>query len=181
VAVDPRDARIAELERKLEAQAVLIEALLCRIDEIGRENAELRARLNESSRNSSKPPSSDGPQVTRPRSGPTGRRRGGQPGQTGARRPRLSPDNVVDYKPKVCRGCTRELSGEDADLKWFQVFELPEVKPTVTEHRAHSLTCAQCGTVTSESLPSDVLAHGFGPRIEALVAYLSGRCGLSKR
>lgn len=101
MALDPRDARIAEFERKLEAQSVPIEDLLRRIEALERESAEIRAKLSESSQNSSKPPSSDGPQVTRPKTGPTGRRHGGQPGQTGAPRQCLSLDNVVDYKPKV--------------------------------------------------------------------------------
>ena len=45
----------------------------------------------------------------------------------------------------------------------------------------HALECRKCGTVTAASLPADVLEHGFGPRLSGLVAYLTGRCRLSKR
>jgi transposase len=174
VSSDPRDLRIAELEALL-AQA------LARIAQLERENAELKARLNQNSRNSSKPPSSDGPQVKRPPAGPSQRKRGGQPGHEGARRERLPADEIIDHRPTHCERCARPLSGSDPDAKWFQILELPEVKPVVTEHRAHALTCEACGAVTAGVWPDEVLLHGFGPRLSALVAYLTGRCHLSKR
>lgn len=145
------------------------------------DNAELRARLNQNSQNSSKPPSSDGPQVQRPEKKPSTRHRGGQPGGKGAKRVRLPPDRVINHRPTKCRFCQEHLSGDDAEPKWFQVFELPEIKPTVTEHRGHALTCTHCGTRNEASIPEAVLQHGFGPRLSAFVAYLTGRCRLSKR
>jgi len=51
---DPRDARIAELEAIIETQAVRIEQLEATV-------RELMARLEETSKNSHKPPSSDPP------------------------------------------------------------------------------------------------------------------------
>jgi transposase len=60
------------------------------------------------------------------------------------------------------------------------VLELPQIKPIVTEHRAHALTCG-CGAVTAATLPDEAVLHGFGPRLSAVVAYLTGRCKLSKR
>jgi len=64
---------------------------------------ELKDRAGLNSRNSSKPPSSDGPQVgKRVRSG-TGRKRGGQPGHTGAYRARVEPEEltqVVEVHPE---------------------------------------------------------------------------------
>jgi transposase len=61
------------------------------------------------------------------------------------------------------------------------VLELPEIKPHVTEHRAHALRCDDCGAVTAQALPDSALLHGFGPRLSGLITYLSGRCRLSKR
>jgi transposase len=52
--LDPRDARIAELEAK-------IASLMQRLSQLEAENAELKARLGLNSQNSSKPPSSDPP------------------------------------------------------------------------------------------------------------------------
>jgi transposase len=171
---DPRDARIAELERQLAL-------VLKRLEVLEAENAELKARLGQNSQNSSKPPSSDGPGVKRPPTNPTGRKRGGQPGHGGAERRLLSPDEVIHHRPKKCRRCSQPLRGDDPDPKRFQVLELPPIRPHVTEHRAHALTCSGCGMVTEESLPGDVLQHGFGARLSAFVAYLTGRCRLSKR
>jgi transposase len=93
----------------------------------------------------------------------------------------LTPDRVIDYKPEVCRRCAHGLVGDDAKPKRFQVFELPEIRPDVTEHRAHTLKCRECGAETSATIPTAVLQHGFGPRITALAGYLAGRCRLSKR
>ena len=171
---DPRDARIAELEQ-------LLGRALERIKVLEAEVAELRARLGQNSKNSSKPPSSDGPGVPKPKAKVTGTKRGGQPGHEGAERRALPVDKVVHYRPKRCRRCSHRLVGDDADPKRFQVVELPDIKPLVTEHRAHALTCPACRTVTEASLPTDVLQHGFGPRLSSFVAYLTGRCRLSKR
>lgn len=68
--------------------------------------AGLEARLNQNSSNSSRPPSSDGPQVKRgvPRP-PSGRRRGGQKGRHKHERVILPPDEVVDHKPGRCEHC----------------------------------------------------------------------------
>ena len=93
----------------------------------------------------------------------------------------LPPDRIVDYKPKVCRKCAHELVGEDLNATRFQVFELPVIRPEVTEHRAHTLRCRACATRTSAVIPTAVLLNGFGPRMTALAGYLAGRCRLSKR
>ncbi|WP_240356233.1 DUF6444 domain-containing protein, partial [Myxococcus eversor] len=86
---DPRDARIAELER-------LLSAALARIVEQDVRIAELEARLRSTSRNSSKPPSSDPPGTLPRKSEPTGRKPGGQPGHKGSKRELLPPDRVSE-------------------------------------------------------------------------------------
>ena len=61
--------------------------------------AELEARLNQHSANSSKPPSSDGPHVkpARPRT-PSSKRRGGQPGHPRHDCVILPPDHAVCWR-----------------------------------------------------------------------------------
>lgn len=173
MSIDARDARIFDLEQLLRAALEENAKLRARI-------GELEARLGQNSQNSSKPPSTDGPGVERPKKKPTGRKRGGQPGHEGAVRTRLPPDRVVDHVPRRCRRCSRKLEGKDAHPQVFQVLEMPEIKPHVTEHRGHTLKC-ECGTRTTEPIPTGVLQHGFGPRFSAFVAYFTGRCRLSKR
>jgi transposase len=176
-------AQVVRLQKRVERLERENAELKSKNARLTTENEELRARLNESSRNSSSPPSSDGPEVTRPGKprGRVRRKRGGQPGHAGAKRERLPATRVVDYRPERCRRCAHGLSGNDAQAKWTQVVECPKVEPEVTEHRAHALTCEGCGEVTEAVLPTSVLDHGFGPRLSALVAYLTGRCHLPKR
>lgn len=72
--MDDRDRRIAKLEGEVAELKRLVAVLLA-------ENAELKARLNKNSTNSSKPPSSDGPgTAARPTKPLSGRRPVGQPG-----------------------------------------------------------------------------------------------------
>ncbi|QPN70682.1 DUF6444 domain-containing protein [Synechococcus sp. CBW1108] len=81
------------------------------------ELAQLRERIGRSSRNSSKPPSSDGPGFKPPeRRKGSGRKRGAQPGHPGSG-PELLPiervDEVVEHHPDACRRCGTLLAGED--------------------------------------------------------------------
>jgi transposase len=62
-----------------------------------------------------------------------------------------------------------------------QVWELPEIKPLVTEHRRHRLTCSCCGTVTCGELPAGLGLGQAGPRLVAFVALLMGAMRQSKR
>jgi transposase len=101
--------------------------------------AALEARLGMNSRNSSKPPSSDPPNVAaRPKRKPSGRKRGGQPGHKGTTRSLLPPEKVtriVDLRPEKCDRCGKALTGHDPKPKRRQVIDVPPVKPEVTEYR----------------------------------------------
>src|SRR3982751_3340922 len=70
---------------------------------------ELEAQLGQNSSNSSRPPSSDPPQApARPKTPPSGRKRGGQPGHRGVHRALLpveQVDEVVVVVPEACRHC----------------------------------------------------------------------------
>jgi transposase len=79
---------------------------------------QLREQVQQTSRTSSRPPSSDPPQALgqRPRREPTGRRPGGQPGHEGQARalvPVAEVDGVVPVKPERCHPCQHLLQGED--------------------------------------------------------------------
>jgi transposase len=157
--------------RYLEARVGLFEARL----------AELEARLNQNSSNSSKPPSSDAPTVKpAPPKKATGKARGGQRGHPKRTRPTLPPDVVVELRADACGGCAHPLTGTDPEPLRHQVFELPPVRPHVTEYRRHRLTCPHCRRVNCPTLPPD--AHsGYGPRVQAVCAVLSGAYRVGKR
>ena len=175
----------------------LISAQQQELQALGQENAELRSqltalaselaslreRIGRSSRNSSKPPSSDGPGFKPPvqRKG-SSRKRGGQPGHPGSG-PELLPiervNEVVEHHPDACRRCGTLLHGEDLDPLRHQVIEIPPITPLVIEHRLHRLVCPCCSTSTCATLPADVEASPFGPKLSALVGLLGSFFPLS--
>src|SRR5262249_34829320 len=112
------------------------------------------------------------------------RPRGGQRGHRGSTRALLPVEEVDELhvcQPTHCAGCGSPLAGRAASPLPHQVIELPPLKPPVTEYRLHALRCRRCGIRTRAPLPKGVPARAFGPRLQALVATLSGAYRLSKR
>jgi transposase len=143
--------------------------------------ADLEARLNQDSSNSSKPPSSDPPHAKpAPPRAPTGKRKGGQPGHPKRSRPDLPPDAVVELRPDACDRCAHPLAGSDPAPLRHQVVELPPIRPHVTEYRRHRLPCPRCGRVTCPALPAGTRG-GYGPRVQAVCAVLAGAYRVGKR
>jgi transposase len=143
--------------------------------------ADLEARLNQNSTNSSKPPSSDLPHAKpAPPRTPSGKRKGGQPGHPKRTRPDLPPDAIVELRPGTCDRCSYALVGDDPEPLRHQVVELPPIRPVVTEYRRHRLPCPNCGRVTCPALPADARG-GYGPRVQAVCALLSGAYRVGKR
>jgi transposase len=165
-----RDARIAEQAARIaELEAVV---------------AELRARLGQNSRNSSKPPSSDGygkPSANKKKRSlrkRSGRKPGGQSGHQGAHLERAEvPDAQVPHEPEACAGCGGDLAGAErvGDREESrQVFDLPEeIALRVIEHVAVCRLCDGCGQLTAGSFPQGVVAPvQYGPGMHALGVYL---------
>ncbi len=154
-------AAVGELGERLGAQEAENRALR-------EEIADLRRQLNRHSGNSGQPPSQDGPSAParrgrRRRS--RGRKPGGQPGHAGRTR----------HWSERCDGCGAALSRLEAGAPACrQVHDLPAPPPLdVTEHRAHAVRCPGCGTRTRAAFPAGVAGPvRFGPRLEALAAYL---------
>src|SRR5215813_10608954 len=149
------------------------------------EMSALKERLGQNSRNSSRPPSSDGPHVKRkPPRTPSGRKRGGQPGHPVHQRTLLpveEVDEVVECRPQSCRRCGELLQGRDPEPWRHQVIEVPPPAPQVTEYQVHRLVCGRCGITTCGALPPGVPAHSYGPRLASLVGLCSGAYRMSKR
>src|SRR5215510_5659233 len=170
-------AHIETLERQVQTLTSMVHTLQEQV-------RTLEERLNQTSRNSSRPPSSDPPQHPRPRRPPGKRRRGGQPGHPGQTRtlvPVEEVDEVVVLKPKQCSSCHAPLSGDDASAFRHQVIEIPPIKPVITEYQWHQLTCPACGETTRAPWPAGVPSGTYGPRVQATVALCTGAYRLSKR
>ena len=170
--------------RTLEARLESVEALEATVHRLQEQIRQLEERLNQTSRNSSRPPSSDPPQSGRPKRPKSKRRRGGQPGHQGHTRtliPVEDVDAVIPIKPEQCAGCQAPLSGEDASPFRHQVLEIPPIKPTITEYQWHQLVCPDCGETTRAPWPKGVPSGTYGPRVHATVALCTGSYRLSKR
>ena len=160
-----------------EAQAI-IRSLLAKI-------SELEARLNKSPRNSSLPPSIVHPHAkSAPPKQKSGKKPGGQPGHPKHERALIPADQcqaVVTVKPENCRRCGQPLAGVDPQPLRHQVWEIPEIKPIVTEYQLHRLACPCCRESTCGQLPPGVPQSQAGPRLVALTALLMGCFKQSKR
>jgi transposase len=146
----------------------------------------IEAKVGKNSRNSSKPPSSDPPSVTRPPVPPSGRKQGGQPGHPGQTRmlvPIEQVDAVKKHFPSTCQHCSSQHLEEvilPNPLRQ-QVAEVPPVRVVITEHQAHQGKCLNCGRVSAAELPAEVANSAFGPNLQTEVALLTGRYRLSRR
>lgn len=175
------EIRFTAYEQKLAALA----AKDAEIESLKTEVAALRERLGQNSSNSSRPPSSDPPPASRPsRREPSGKKRGAQLGHQGAGRslkPAEEVDHVVELRPPRCRQCGRRLQGDDPQPARHQTTEIPAASAEVTEYRRHTLACAACGVKTEAEWSEAVPAGRFGARLQATIAYLTGRLALSHR
>jgi len=61
------------------------------------------------------------------------------------------------------------------------VTEIPPLMAEMTEYQLHTLVCSACGARTAADLPAGVPQGAFGPRVQAMVATLSGEYHLNKR
>jgi transposase len=165
-----RDAEIAALRvRVAEAEGL--------VADLREQVAELAARVGQNSKNSSKPPSSDGlgkpaPKSLRKKAGRRPGRPKGQPGVTMALTGR--PDHVVRHEPPACGKCGTGLAGaRQTGMERRQVTEIPPVKAEVTEHQMIEMECPCCGERTKADAPDGVTAPvQYGPRAAALGTYL---------
>ena len=177
--LSPRPAD-PELQGLLSERDAVIAQQAVRIGELEALVQELRARLDENSRNSSKPPSSDGyakEPANKKRSlrRKSHRKRGGQRGHQGHHLERREdPDRAILHPVEVCECCGRGLSDEPiVESQSRQVFDLPEIpRLDCVEHWIQKRRC-ECGHLTGSSFPPGVSAPAcYGPRVRALGIYL---------
>jgi transposase len=185
--------RVADLEAANRAlQAQLADALALvrqqqeQIQQLQHQVADLTARLNTNSSNSSLPPSSDRFHTKRrppPAPGQPRKKGGAQPGHPHHPRLLVPPEAVqqtIPCRPSTCRRCGQPLTGTDPGPLRYQVAELPVARPDVVEYQLHRLECPRCHTSSCGALPPFVKGH-FGPRLEATLALLAGRSRLGLR
>jgi transposase len=170
--------------RALEARLAALENLETRLHSLQAQVRTLEEQLNQTSRNSSRPPSSDPPGSLRPKRRAGQRRRGGQPGHRGHTRSLIPVEEVAEVvalKPERCAGCQAPLRGDDPSPFRHQVIEIPPIRPVVTEYQWHQLVCPACGETTRASWPKGIPSGTYSARVHATVALCTGSYRLSKR
>jgi len=163
------DARIHALEQQVQDLSV-------RLDASERRVKHLEDQLAKNSRNSSKPPSTDGFQKPAPKSlrEKSSRPSGGQPGHAGKTLAMVEkPDHTERHRVEGCERCGRSLAACPPDgIEKRQVHDLPPLRLIVTEHQAESKVCA-CGHTNKAAFPEGVNAPvQYGSGVKAAAVYL---------
>ncbi|MEE1249490.1 MAG: DUF6444 domain-containing protein [Lachnospiraceae bacterium] len=140
---------------------------------------ELKEQLNKNSKNSSKPPSSDGFKKPAPKSlrKPTGKKAGGQNGHQGTHLAVITaPDETIKHMPAACEGCPhyKMCKGTACIAEKRHVIDAV-VTVNVTEHQALEIPiCMMHGGTRKGEFPSDVKASvQYGENLQALSVALN--------
>lgn len=149
---------------------------------------ELKAKLNQDSTNSHKPPSSDGLKKPNTESlRKTGGKKGAPEGHEGhTLQPSDSPDEVIEHKVHVCKNCKTPL--EDVPVEGVvrrQLVEIPKVEVKYIEHRTESKKCPCCGELNKAEFPEGLGLNApvqYGPNFKAMVVSfrIAGMCSLRR-
>lgn len=174
-AITPEEA-LAIYHAGPEAVVKTICELSAKLVELEERLKALEDRIAKNSRNSSKPPSSDGFRKPKSRRENSGRAPGGQEGHDGHRLEAVEdPDHIIEHPIKECEQCGHSLEEVPAYAhERRQVFDLPPMKLEVTEHQAEIKPCPHCGHENKGSFPTEVQGPvQYGPRIKSVMVYLS--------
>lgn len=150
-----------------------------KIEELTARLEAMENRAKKDSRNSNKPPSSDGltkrPAIPKP----SGKKQGGQKGHKGNKlqlvhTPEEIDEVVVLPVPATCTDCGHKLDQEKAQLQEIrQEFDLPEPKLHITEYQRMVAPCSCCGSVQSGTFPAHINASTqYGSGVKSLTVLL---------
>ena len=161
-----------QLSDRVKEQEQQIQRLSLRIKQ-------LEDQLATNSKNSSKPPSSDG--FTSPKDcslrKASGKKPGGQKGHRGQGGKLFDdPDETFKFSVAHCPDCELDLRDHAPDeVLRKQLVDIPPIKPHVTEYQIELKTCPCCGQQWRASGCPAGIYHEleYGPGVKAISVYLS--------
>jgi transposase len=157
-------------------KSILIEIILSLAARI----SELEARLNQTSLNSSKPPSHDWKpvKISRPKTGMT---QGGQPGHKGNfLRMEREADETIELKPHICQKCGTSVSDRNGSVLESRHKIDVEIRTKLTKYKQVEVICPCCGNENLEEFPEDVKSHvSYGEGVQSIGVLLTNYANVS--
>lgn len=165
-----------ELIRMLWPLQQQVQDLMAQMVVMQKRITQLEGRLAKNSKNSSKPPSSDGLRKPAPKSlRKSGQNpNGGQPGHSGSTlRQSAQVDETVNHFGQTrCSVCQRDIFEQEV-AQTRQVFELPELAMRCVAHQQMRSKCT-CGAVHLGTWPAGVNAPvQYGASVKAMAVHLN--------
>ena len=160
---------------KLEKEEI-INILFGVIQQLTDKIAELEARLNQNSRNSSKPPSSDGFKKPKSLRKPSGKKPGGQYGHEGSGLKLMhEPDTYILHEPQECSCCSKanQCSADTAIRETRYEVDI-QIITSITAHQIVEKKCPLASKVIIGRFPHGIHSTmQYGVNLEALAVSLN--------
>ena len=156
-------------------QQILIEKQQKEINQLNARVKKLEEQVNKNSKNSSKPPSTDGFNKSKSLRKKSSKKNGGQKNHKGHTLYQINnPDEIVKHKVSTCDKCIRSLDDIQAhNHEKRQVFDI-EINVKVIEHQAEQKICPRCGEIIKADFPEDVKNPvQYGTTVKSIASYLN--------
>ena len=166
---------INEQKESIISQQRIISAQQKQINQLKERVKKLEEQINKNSKNSSKPPSTDGFNKIKSLRKKGLKRNGGQKGHKGHTLHQVdNPDKIVTHHATTCKLCDFSLNNANpVNHEKRQVIDI-EVRQVVTEHQVEKTICPRCGTHNKGVFPEDVKSPvQYGSEVSALATYLN--------
>ena len=174
-----KDEIIQQLLQQINTLTDTVDAQTQLIAQLNQIIQELKEQLNKNSKNSSKPPSSDGLKKPAPKSlrKPSGKKAGGQNGHQGTHLAVITaPDGTIKHMPFACEGCLhyQMCKGTACIAEKRHVIDAV-VEVNITEHQLLEIpVCMLHGDTRKGSFPENVKAAvQYGENLQALSVALN--------
>ena len=169
--------QIAQLTKQISDLTAQNSELTAKITELQQTIKELEEKKNKNSKNSSKPPSSDG-YSKKPTSlrGKSGKKQGGQEGHEGTNLAQRKPDKIIGCMPSKCANCKHhdECMAKAKITESRQVIDAVVTTEVVQYNKCRVTNCPLHGWSRDGQFPRGVNAPiQYGDNLQSLVVSLN--------